>query len=166
MPIVVILRGSVLGERANDVPNSLGDLPTCIRLRISGTAEVALDAGSRTTNFLRGAIELITMRGPVGTVSNVLHDVPQRGSELRILHEHGANRAEECCDVTRKRGVGRSSGSIEFREGRIRSIVGRRGGRRWYFLNVDRSIGGDGVTVTRNFVDVNRWFLWGLVGED
>lgn len=86
---VTPLRGSHLGEGTNDVPNSLGDLTGRITLRLTKASprsiDVGLDVGSRTTNFLRSAAELITMRSPVVTVSDILHNVPHGGSKLRVL---------------------------------------------------------------------------------
>jgi hypothetical protein len=84
-----LTRGSHLGERTNNVPNGLGDLPGRITLLVtrasSRTTDVGLNVGSRTTNLLRSAAELITVRSPVVSVSDVLHDVPHGGGELRVL---------------------------------------------------------------------------------
>lgn len=105
------------------------------------------------------------MRSPVVAVSNVLHDNPQRGSELGVLCKHGADHAEEYCDITGKsRDALRRR--VEVRKGRVWGIVGGRGVGRRDLLYVDGRIGGVGDVVTRNTVDVNRVFLWGVVGED
>ena len=86
---VTLLGGSHLGERTNDIPNSLSDLPGRITLRVARSSpriiDVGLDVGSRTTDFFRSAAELITVRSPVVAVSDVLHDVLHGGCKLRIL---------------------------------------------------------------------------------
>jgi hypothetical protein len=155
-------RRSVLGERANDIPDGICNLPSRIRLR---RVEICLDVRSRATNFLRSATELITMRSPISAVSDVLHDAPQRGSELRVLRECGADDAKECGDVAGESGSGPGGEGIELGERRIWGIVSGRGGG-WNFLDVDSTIGRERVDITRYLVDVNRRFLWGLVGED
>jgi len=138
---------------------------------------MGLDVGSRTTNFLRSAVELITMRSPVGAISDVLHDIPQRGSELGVLCEHGAHHAEEYGDITSKSRSGLRR-EIKLRKWRIRGIAGGRGtagrgnllGRRSVgrrnLLDVDSCVGGSGDIITKHSIDVNRRFLWGVVGED
>jgi hypothetical protein len=127
---------------------------------------MGLDVGSRTTNFLRSAAELITMRSPIGTVSDVLHDAPQCAGELRVLCKHDADHAEECGDIASKSRGGLSGRRVELCKRRVWGIVGGRGVGRWNFLDIDSSIGGEGNTMARNFVDVNRRFLWGVVSED
>jgi hypothetical protein len=158
------------GERTNNVPNGLSDPLSRIGLLVGRTVrrsvEIGVDVRSRTTNFLRSTIELITMRSPVGTISDVLHDAPQRSGELRVLYERGAHYAEECGDVAGKRRDGPSGIGIEVCERRIWSIVGRRGARGWNLLNVDSSIRGEGDAMVRDLVDVDRGFLWGVVGEN
>ena len=84
-----LLRGCHLGERTNDIPNSLSDLPGRVTILVTRASprniDVSLDVGSGTTDFLRSATELITVRSPVVAVSDVLHDVPHGGGKLRVL---------------------------------------------------------------------------------
>jgi len=166
---VTLLRGSVPSKRKNDISDGLGDLSCRMGLRISRAGrrtDMSLDIGCRATNFLRSTAELITMRSPVGTVSDVLHDAPQRSSELRVVCESGAESAEECSDIAGK-SRGRSSGRrIELCKRGVWGIVGGGGGGRWNFLDIDGSIRGERDTVTRDLVYVNRGFLWGVVGEN
>jgi hypothetical protein len=104
--------------------------------------DIGLDVGSRTTNFLRSAAELITMRSPVGATSDVLHDVPQRSGELRVLCEHGADHAEECGDVTRKSGGGLEGASRSARGGSGASLVEEvlEGGTSWILIVVSEGV--------------------------
>ena len=162
-----------LGERTNNVPNSLRDFPDrmglCVSRIVRRNADVGLDVGSRTTNFLRSTAELITMGSPVETVSDVLHGVPQHGGELRVLFKHGADRAEEFGEIARNSKDSRDGlrgRRIEVCKGRVWGVVGGRSVRRWNFLDIDGSIGGGEETIARNLVDVNRRFLWGVAGED
>ena len=167
---ITLLRGCHLGERTKDVPDGLSDLLGRVSLCVSSTGrrgvDVGLNVGGRTTNFFRSAPELITMSSPVVTVSDVLHDTPQGGGELRVLREHGTDHAEEYCNVASKSGSGLNGRRVEFCEGRVWGIVSGRGIGRWNFLDIDGSVGGERRTVTRNFVDVNRRLHWGVVGED
>ena len=135
--VVTLSRGHILSERTSDVPNSLGDLLCRVVLSTRrSTVDVGLDVGSRTTNFLRSTAELITMRSPVSAVPDVLHDNPQRGSELGVLGEHGADHAEEYCDIT---GKSRSAWRrrVEVRKRRVLGIGGGRGVGRRELLDVD-----------------------------
>jgi hypothetical protein len=166
---ITLLWGSHLGERADDVPDSLSNLSGRMSLCVSrtgcGSIDLGLNVGSRTTNFVRSAVELITVRSPVVTASDVLHDAPQRGGELGVLREHGADHAEESSDIAGKTWGG-LSGGVELRKRRVWGIAVGSGVGRWNFLDIDSSAGGGGNAMTRNFVDVNRGFLWGVVGED
>jgi hypothetical protein len=166
LAVTTLSRGYTLSERTDDVPNRISDLPRCMGLCVSrtsrSTVDMGLNAGSRTTNFFRSAVKLITMRSPVGAVSNVLHDIPQRIGELGVLYEHGADRAEEYGDVTSKSRRER----VELRKRRVWGIVGGRGVGRRDFLDIDGCIGGGGGFVAKNTVDVNRMFLRSVVGED
>jgi len=166
---VTSLRGNVLGERANDIPNSVRDLPgrmgLCVGRSSRRNIDMSLDVGSRTADFLHSTVELITMRSPVGTVSNVLHDAPQSAGELRVLCEHGADHSEECGDIASEIRGGLSGRRVELCKGRICGIVDGRGGR-WDLLDIDSTIGGEWVIIARNFVDVNGRFLRGVVCED
>lgn len=161
LAVTTLSRLSVLGERTNDVPDSLCNLPSRIRLR---RVEVGLNVGSGATNFLRSATELITVRSPISAVPDVLHDIPQRSGELGVLCERSADDAEECSDIAGESRSGPSGKGIDLCERRIWSIVSRRGGR-WNFLDVDSSIG-ERDAMARNLVNVDRRFLWGLVGEN
>ena len=167
---ITLSRGSVLGERTNDVSNGLCNLlrrmSLCIGRTDRRTVDVSLDVGSRTTNFVRSSAELITMRSPVGTVSYVLHEALQRGGELGVLRKHGADHAEECGDVTSKSGSGVGGRRVKLCKRRVWSIVSGRGVGWWNLLDIDGCIGGKRYGVARNFIDVNRRFLWGVVGED
>ena len=128
-----------MGERANNIPNSISNLPRrmsfCVSRINRSTVDTGLDVGSRTANFLRSAAELITMRSPVVAISYVLHNVSQRSGELGVLCEHVADSAEEYSDVTGKSRGG--SRRVELRKRGVWSVVGGRGGGRRDFLNID-----------------------------
>ena len=135
---ITFLRGSHRGERTDNVPDSLSDLPGCVGLSVSRSVDMGLNVGSRTANFLRSASELITMCGPIMTVSDILHDGPQGVGKLRVLREHGTDHAEEYGDIAGKSRRGPSGRRVEVCKRRVWGIVGR---RRWDFLDIDSSIG-------------------------
>lgn len=138
----------------------------CVTSTGRGIVRVGLNVGSRTTNSLRSASELVAMRSPIVTVSDVLHDIPEGSGELRVLRERGTDHAEEYGDVAGKGWNGLGGRRVELCKGRVWGIVGRGGIRRWNFLDVNSSVGGEGATVSRDLVDVNGRFRWGVVGED
>ena len=106
---IILMWGCVRCERTNNVTDRLSDLSRRTGLRVGRTGsrsvDLSLDIRSRSANFLRSTAELITMRSPVGAVSDVLHDAPQRSGELGVLCEHGADHAKEQGDIARKGGV-------------------------------------------------------------
>ena len=124
---IALVRGCVRGERTNNVTDGLSDMSRRTGLRVGRTGSrsvnLSLDIRSRSANFLRSPVELITMRSPVGPVSNVLHDAPQRSGELGVLCEHGADHAKEHGDITCKGGAGSGRRRMEVSKRRIWSIV-------------------------------------------
>jgi len=164
-----LMRGSVLGKQTNDVPNGLSDLRCCVNICVSRAGrksiDVRLGVRCRTTNFLRSTVELIVMRSPIGTVSDVVRDAPQPGDELRVLRKHGGDYTKECSDISGKSMRRPSGGMVEFCERRVWDIMIERGIGRWNLLDIDRGIGGERGAMIRNFVYMNTRFLWGVVGE-
>ena len=167
---ITFMRGCVRSERTNDVTDRLSDLSRrtglCVARAGSRSVDLSLNIRSRPANFLRSPAEMITMRSPVGAVSNVLHNAAQRSSELGVLCEHGANHAKEHGDIARKGGVGSRRRWMEVSKRRVWSIVSGGIIGRGDFLDVDGGATRLGETVTRNFVNVNRRFFWCVVGED
>lgn len=167
---ITLVWGCIRSERTNNVTDGLSDLSRCMGFRVGRTgsrsADLSLDIRSRSANFLRSSVELVTMRSPVGPVSDVLHNTPQRSGELGVLCEHGADHAKEHGDITCKGGVGSGRRGVKVSKRGVWSIVSGGSVRRGDFPDDDGGITRWGETVTRNFVNVNGRFLWCVVGED